>query len=268
MTALIDTNVYLSRWPFRRLPADEPEKLVATLRQRGVRQAWAGSFDAILHRDVDGVNRRLTDDCRTFGQGLLLPFGTINPTAPDWREDLRRCHETYQMPGVRLHPNYHQYSLKHAGFRTLLREAARRGLVVQIAVTLEDERTQHPLIQVPHVDVAPLAKILRDVPELRLELLGVFRSLPPRRLGDLAAAESASFEISMLEGVEGITALLEHVPLERILFGSLFPLFNLESALLKLRESELAHFQREAIMQGNAEKLLSRPVVDRGKGER
>ncbi len=36
---IVDTNISLSRWPFRRLPGDEPEKLVATLRHRGVVQA-------------------------------------------------------------------------------------------------------------------------------------------------------------------------------------------------------------------------------------
>src|SRR5690349_15363341 len=52
---LVDVNVYLSRWPFRRPPGDETPALVAELRRQGVEQAWAGSFDAPLHRDVAGV---------------------------------------------------------------------------------------------------------------------------------------------------------------------------------------------------------------------
>ncbi len=36
---IVDTNVYLSRWPFRRLPGDEPADLVAKLRSRNVTQA-------------------------------------------------------------------------------------------------------------------------------------------------------------------------------------------------------------------------------------
>jgi hypothetical protein len=46
---MIDTNVYLSRWPFRRLRGDETPELVAMLRRAGVTQAWAGSFDGVLH---------------------------------------------------------------------------------------------------------------------------------------------------------------------------------------------------------------------------
>ena len=44
---IIDTNVHLSRWPFRRLAGDEPAELVAKLRKHNVTQAWAGSFDGI-----------------------------------------------------------------------------------------------------------------------------------------------------------------------------------------------------------------------------
>ena len=73
---IVDTHAYLSRWPFRRLTGDEPEVLVSCLREQGVGQAWVGSFDGLLHRDVGAVNTRLAADCRKYGTALLVPFGT------------------------------------------------------------------------------------------------------------------------------------------------------------------------------------------------
>ena len=62
-------------------------------------------------------------------------------------------------------------------------------------------------------------------------------------------------EIAMHEGVGGIAQLLKRVPLERTLFGSYFPFFIFEAALLKLRESELTAAQRNAITNANAKRL-------------
>src|SRR5204863_6795783 len=65
---IVDVNVSLSRWPFRRLRGDELPELVSMLQARGVTQAWAGSFDALLHKDMAGVNERLAADCARHGK--------------------------------------------------------------------------------------------------------------------------------------------------------------------------------------------------------
>ena len=57
--------------------------------------------------------------------------------------------------------------------------------------------------------------------------------------------------------VGGVRRLVDQVGGEHVVFGSHAPLFYFESAALKLRESELAGFQLEAIRSGNARRLLS-----------
>ncbi|MGV3755847.1 MAG: amidohydrolase family protein [Verrucomicrobiota bacterium] len=255
-TPIIDTNIFLGRWPFRRLPLDDAALLAKTLRERGVEQAWAGSFDALLHHDVDGVNGRLAALCQRTDEKLFLPIGTVNPALPDWEEDLRRCHEKYRMRGIRVFPNYHQYKVSDAAFVKLLKLATERGLFVQLAVSMEDERTQHPLVQVPHVDLAPLVEVLKTMACVRLQLLNAFRSLRPDLLLKLVNAGHVSVEIATLEGVAGIEGLLKQVPVERLLFGSLAPLFYFEAAVLKLQESKLSAVQEQAIRRENAVKLL------------
>jgi hypothetical protein len=253
---IIDVNVSLSRWPFRRLTGDDPGSLVQKLRGHQVTQAWAGSFDALLHRDLAAVNHRLAADCRGRGEGLRRPFGAMKPMLSDWEEDLRRCHEEHRMPGIRLHPNYHGYTLDDPRSTRLLRLAAERKLIVQIPIILEDERTIHPLVKVPPVDVSPLAKMLPDLPSLRLVLLNSFRNVKADLREKLAAAGQVFFDIATLEGVGGVQKLLVELPMERILFGSHYPLFYFEAALLKLQESPLSGLQSEAVRQANARWLL------------
>jgi predicted TIM-barrel fold metal-dependent hydrolase len=251
--AFIDTNVTLSRWPFRRCPLDETPALVAKLREHGVTQAWAGTFDGLLHKDLGSANARLAAECRAHS-GLLVPFGSVNPKLPDWEEELRRCAEVHRMPGIRLHPNYHGYQLDDPALARLLALAAERRLIVQLAVIMEDERTLHPLVQVPPVDTAPLADLLKKTPGLRLQLLNAFRTLRGERLLRLAAA-GAHVEIAMLEGVAGVANLTKQLPAERICFGSHAPLFYFESAALKLKESVLTDAQEQAIRSGNVLRL-------------
>ena len=255
---IIDVNVTLSRWPFRRLAGDEPAELVSRLRKHGVTQAWAGSFDGIFHKDIAGVNARLAVDCRTHGQGFLVPFGSINPKLPDWQEDLRRCHEDHGMPGIRLHPNYHGYGLQDPVFAELLKLAAARGLVVQIALCMEDERTQHPLLRVPPVDLTSLAERVKTEPAIRLVILNCYPQLELSELAGVAPAGQVYFDLAMVEGVGGVARLVQSVSPERVLFGSHFPFFYLESAFLKMKESGLPDAQKKAVHSENALRLLSR----------
>lgn len=237
---IVDVNVNLSRWPFRRVKGDETPELVEMLRTRGVVQAWAGSLDGLLHKDIAGVNARLAAECRRFGEGFLLPFGSINPTLPDWEEDVRRCAEEHRMPGIRLHPNYHGYTLEDPVFARLLKLAEERRLIVQIALKMEDERTQHPLMRVPPVDASKLAG------GPRLVILN----------GPAPAAEGC-VDFAMVEGVEGVAKLAGRIGMERLLFGSHFPIFTWESARLKVRESfpdEQAALEQ---MARNARRLLA-----------
>jgi predicted TIM-barrel fold metal-dependent hydrolase len=251
---LIDTNVSLFRWPFRRLPDDEPAALAGRLREQGVTAAWAGSFEGLLHNDITGVNERLAAVCAETP--LFVPFGSINPLLPDWELDLRRCREEHKMKGIRLHPNYHGYRLDSPVFAALLRSATEMGFLIQIAIIMEDERTLHPLMRLPPVDVKPLPPLLRELPKVRLMLINAFRTLRLEEARRLAGAGNVAFEISMLEGVGGIRNLLQQVPVERVLFGSHAPFFYFESAALKLKESALTEDELGLVQSGNALKKL------------
>jgi predicted TIM-barrel fold metal-dependent hydrolase len=254
---MIDVNVNLSRWPFRRLAGDEPEDLVAGLRKRNVTRAWAGTFDGLLHKDLSSANARLAHDCRHYGAGLLIPFGSINPKLPEWQEDLRRCQEEYAMPGIRLHPNYHGYDLNDPVFADLLRLAAARRLIVQLAVSMEDERTQHPLMRVPPADLKPLPDVIRSAPGTRLVILNTDPSHDQELLQQVLAAGDVYFDISMVEGVGGVARLARKIDIRRVLFGSHYPLFYFESALLKVREAGFTDAESQAVLEENARRLVA-----------
>jgi hypothetical protein len=64
---IIDTNVNLFDWPFRALKYRDTKGLVAKLKKHRIIEAWAGSFEALLSKDMNGVNTRLAAECREHG---------------------------------------------------------------------------------------------------------------------------------------------------------------------------------------------------------
>lgn len=248
----IDTNVYIGQWPFRRTPEDTVEALLAKLTHYGVEQAWCGSFEGILHKDIAGVNERLVEACRKHDNTILLPFGSVNPVLPGWEEDLRRCAETHGMRGIRLHPNYHGYALDDERFKALLAAAADRKLVVQLVVTMEDERMMHPLMQVPHVDPEPLADAVAAVSDSKVMLLNAFRAVRGEFIAPLVDTGRVWFDIAWLEGIAGIDGMSKQIPLNKLVFGSYAPFFYFESSLFKLKESDLTEEALAKLQGGNA----------------
>jgi len=261
---IVDTNIHLFEWPFRKLKYARTEALIAKLRKHRITKAWAGSFEAVLNKQLDTSNRRLAEECRERGGGMLVPIGSVNPAWSDWEEDLRRCHEQYRMPGVRLYPAYHGYTLDHPEFVRMLSEAAKRGMVVQIAMRMEDERVHHVATDVKTVNASPLVDVLKKVPEAKVQLINSAGPLLGNNVPSLVRETQVTFDIAATEGNGGVGKLIEGknpsyrgaIPVDRLAFGSHAPFFPCESALMKLFESPLSLEQLEKLMNGNARRLI------------
>ncbi len=253
---VIDTNVYIGPNPFHAVPLENPDKLAAALRSTGVSSAWAAPVESLLHRDLDLINARHVKVCRTRGEKLFTPIGTINPKLPGWRESLRRCHEVHHMPGIRLHPAYHGYDLNDPEFVKLLAEVRKRDLLVQIVPHMEDRRTQHPEVVVAPTNPTPLMKLLPRFKGLRIQIINGLRTINNPNLLKILSENGVHFEISMLEGVVGIARSI--IPADKLCYGSYAPVFTPESAALKVIESkpDIKEAQLVALLSGNSKKLL------------
>jgi predicted TIM-barrel fold metal-dependent hydrolase len=252
---ITDTNVSLFRWPFRRLPLDETDALVSKLRSLGIFQAWAGSFEGILHRDIAGVNQRLADACRVHAE--LIPIGSVNLKLPGWDDDLRRCIDEPKMPGIRLHPNYHGYALDDPRFRRLLELATAAGRFIQIAAALEDSRTQSSLVQIADVNLVPLLKLLPEIPAARVQILN--HNLRPPLLQQLGESPGVFFDTARVDGTDGVPKLVQSVPPGRVLYGSHSPFLIPEAALIRVHESAIFdEASLKAVLSENAEHMAGK----------
>ena len=264
--AITDTNINLFKWPFRRMKYGETKVLVEKLRHHRVNSAWAGNFEALFSKSIHDVNTRLAEECRLHGEGMLLPFGTINPAWPDWEEDLRRCHEVHKMRGIRLYPTYQTFDLSHKDVIPLLSSATERGLIVQIVGDLEDSRVHHPIVLTREVSFEPLIDIMKKIPGARVQLLNWNERVNNSLLKKLMSETTVMLDISWLEGTGSLGRLIEGnswsgpetpVPARRLLFGSHAPYFPVECGIIKLFESPLTVEQMKAVMNENAQRFLN-----------
>lgn len=262
---IVDTNVNLFEWPFRKLKYGSTEALVSKLRKHRVAQAWAGSYEALFSKDIQGVNTRLAEECRKRGDGMLIPFGTVNLAWPDWEEDLRQCHEVHKMPGVRIYPVYQTFDLDHPDFARLVEMATDRKMIIQIVGDMEDSRHHHPIVSIRSVNMAPILDIAKRVPSARIELVYWNHRASANLLAKLVSETSVFFDTSRVEGAGEVGRLIEGkswtraqtaIPVERFLFGSHAPYFPVEANIIKLFEHPLTAEQIIAVMNGNARRLL------------
>jgi hypothetical protein len=252
---ITDTHVYLGHWPHQKLPNDDPAKLIADLRHKGITQAWTGSFDGLFHKDIAGVNERLADTCARIGSGMLIPFGTINPTLPDWEDDIRRCDETIHMPGIRLHPNYHGYVLGDPRFSKLLELAAARGLIVQVVTWMESDR--HLLLNPhdPDVDTRPLAEKIAPLHSLKVIVANCSDSSRDESLRALLKNQQVYFDFGRANG--DATRLVDMTSHDRVVFGSCSPLHSVEEPVSQLNGMKVSQKVRHKVGSANAAALIT-----------
>ena len=267
--AIVDTNVNLFEWPFRKMKYGDTASVLKKLRQHRITKMWAGSYEAVFSKSIDITNERLARECRDNGKGALIPFGTVNPIWPDWEEDVRRCHEVHKMPGIRLYPAYQGYDLTHENFGKLVSLAAKRGLIIQIAGNLEDTRVQHPIVASREISFQPVVDAMKANPKAKVQLLNWNEHVNNELLKKLVLETTVMFDIAWLESTGGLARLMDGnswfgvrtpVPVDRILFGSYAPFFPVESALMKLFESPLSLEQLKSVMNINANHFFKQTV--------
>ena len=170
------------------------------------------------------------------------------------------------MPGIRIYPGYQPFDLAHPDVKRLVALSWERGLLLQIVFGMEDTRVHHPIINVGTVLAMPLVPVLKAEPQAKVQLLHFTGNIQGTDLRALMTETSATIDISRWEGNGAVGRMIgtapgsqtARVPLDRVLFGSHAPYFPVETAVLKLIESPASAEQLQAIMQGNARRLLPR----------
>ena len=164
---IFDVTAWLGVWPFRSLRDNTPADLVARMDRSGIDAAAVSQIEAVFHRNPQPANEKLAASVAPFAD-RLVPMATINPTIPNWEDDLAACTDGLGMRGIRLCPQYQGYEVTGPETRAVLEACAERGLPVSIPHRLEDTREHHWIDPGKAIGLDQIADLVAAVPAATL----------------------------------------------------------------------------------------------------
>ena len=220
-------------------------------------------------RQVPHVNDASARMNELGAQTGVLSFGCMHPDFDGWKEELARVRDL-GLKGIKLHPQYQDTDFDDPRYLRILDRCGELGLVVLTHAGLD--------IGMPGKDnCAPemVARVLAQVGPVKLVLahMGGWRQwdrvealLPGTgvyldtsfSLGEITPLDDGHYrpgDLPLLDEAAFLRMVRRFGP-DRILFGTDSPWDDQETALARLRALHLEKSELDAILGGNARKLL------------
>ena len=244
----IDVAAWTGIWPFTMSREADVAEVIGGLREVGVDGALVSPLNSILGPDPMLANRDLLAACRDLAGSFQVRVAPmLDPTLPGWEQDLAMLAADPMVAGVRLVPSYHGYPVDGAAVESITRFATDLRLPVCVQVRIIDERAHHPLMLVPAVQTAAIARLAQAVPTAKILASGAFQS----DLAALAACPNVAAELSSIESADTLANAVAVLGSERLMLGTHVPVYTPAPGVAKVDEAaDALVFDRIAV--GNA----------------
>lgn len=257
---IIDVNVFLGSYPFRRVPGTSSAAVLAAMDRIGVGEAWVSHLPSLFWKDPSEGNAWLYEE--TARQPRFRPVPAVQPELAHWEEVVADA-ASRQAPAIRCDPQYAALDPLGGPLKKLVAVAAELGLPVMMAVRLEDLRQRHPNDVAGDLAPSAVRALLRSHPRARLIITHADRGfIEEVHFGSTPEEQSRTWwDICWIWGPpeDHLATLVNTIGAERFLFGSGMPLRIPENSGAKLDLSGFTRSQRDAIEAGNASAFARRP---------
>ena len=256
---ILDTHCHLGRDVVYDFTVTE-EQLLSVHSAHGI---TGGIVQPTITRPYLSEARPAHDRIRRFADsapGTYWGMVSLSPhfSREDYLEEVHRCIKRLHFVGIKLTPNGHAVDILSEDAHTVY-EA---GLLFHVPVMV------HTGMGLPFADPARLRRVAVQFPELKLIIAHAGSDFFLTQAIDLAL----DFENVYLEpsgvGIEGIEAILEQVPAEKIMFSTDVPV-QTPSELLKYRALAPSRKILEQIFWKTAASVFSLDIAETAdeKGE-
>lgn len=267
---LIDINSYIGNWPYRGLRGNTLDAMLARMDRFGVDKAVVASINGIHYVDFQQANEELNAAMNSNDafKNRFIPFATINPILPWWRDALEICHKKFSMKGIRIYPVYHKYKITEDACIELVKEARDRNMPVSIPLRMSDLREASWLDAQEALTYNDIASLVSKVPDAQYIVLDARLTDTQEKTTDqsikILQDADVLFDTSRGAGVpckgpngESLHYLLKTFGPEKLAFGTETPFLDYCSPFLRIavfKETDQA--TKDLIWSGNARRML------------
>ena len=248
-----DISCFLGNWPFRKLYKNNIDDLVKVHEENHITGGCISSLDSIFYNDpFEG-----DDDLHRLIEGSEYKhILTINPCLPGFKEDIERACNEFSIKGVRIYPGYHGYKLDSNEVNFLCSILCEKSIPLFITLRLEDERLNY-LCSPQSINSSDISAFLLNHKDLKIVLSNIRYNELLDIKETINSSESIYFDTTGLKDrLFIIEKLLIHFSVDKILFGSLHPLYCLKSTILLIEKADIPEEYKAKILYENAVKLL------------
>jgi len=250
--SIVDVNCLIGHWPFRKISSCTFEDLKNVHSKNGISYGYVSSLNSIFYNDPFEGDEELHE---IIGHTNYRHVLTVNPMLPAFEDGIVRGMKNFSISGVRIYPGYHNYSLNCLEMKALCSVLRKLGLPLFLTLRAEDERLNYLITPRP-VNIPEIQTFIENNPDLTILLLNIrFHEIMTlkssilnsgRVFVDTSGLKDQLFNIEKLTGIIGD---------ERILYGSLHPLYCLESTLLQVTMADIGQKAKNKILFENSRQL-------------
>lgn len=255
---IFDSNVLIGNWPFRKLPHTSVEELRKILSDAGITRAIAGSLEAVLFRNVQDGNEMLYKAV-ALHRDFFTPAATINPQYAQWEKDYKQALQE-QAAAIRVYPEYQNWNLLDRCALELYEACREDKLPVILTAEIEDIRQRHFLDRPSDWLGGEVRRLIQQTDGLKVLVVNA----KAERMREIALTlpnqprKQVFFDISAIWGpvLDDIALCVEQIGVSQFVFGSHAVLKTPETAIIKLRLSQITEQDKKQIYTENIKQLI------------
>jgi len=251
---ILDVNAWIGKWPYWPVRSTCAGEVATELAGWRIDCAAICSTRSVFVHWDDG-NREVEQACREHA-GRFVPFaclGTLELSHTLPRSDYDFAgYAARGFRGIRLYPQHHSYHPLYSPFvDRILDEAEARRWPVLLPLRLIMNWGM------PSLDLGVMHELVLRHPRTTWILAGVNYLYELQMAVSLMRRfETVHLETSCIMGFEAIAKTVSQCGAERLLFGSGAPLQHGSAGVEKIQRANIGDGAREAILAGNAQRLL------------